>query len=95
MNRFLLAGTAALVMTAGLAAAPARADECAIAPQIRAAAAGADQQAARRALGYVATAEKLCEAGNDRAAKKKLQVAMKTLGVDQAALATTAPVAAQ
>lgn len=75
-----------------LTAAPALADEaCSTTPaQIRNVAATADAAAAKRALGYVSTGEKLCEAGNERAANKKFAAAMKVLNVDSASLGTAA-----
>lgn len=85
MRRLILA---ALLLTA----APAFADEaCSTTPaQIRNAATAADANAAKRALGYVSIGEKLCEAGNERAANKKFAAAMKVLNVDSASLGTAA-----
>ena len=85
MRRLILA---ALLLTA----APALADEaCNTTPaQIRNAATTADANTAKRALGYVTIGEKLCEAGNERAANKKFAAAMKVLNVDSASLSTAA-----
>ena len=96
MRRLFVAAPAAIALTAGLflvTATPAfAADEaCAATPaQLRTIAATADAAAAKRALGYVSIGEKLCEAGNERAAGKKFAAAMKTLNVDAAALTTVA-----
>ncbi len=80
----LLVSTTLLFAAAGPAAA-AEADRCATAPaQVRAAAQAADPQDAKRALRYLQTAEKLCEAGSDRAADKKLEQALRTLGLGDA-----------
>ena len=75
-----------------LVAAPAVAEEtCATTPaQIRSVAATAEAGVAKRALGYVSIGEKLCEAGNERAANKKFAAAMKTLNVDAASLTAVA-----
>jgi hypothetical protein len=89
--RRLIAAAPALALTAGLfLATPASADEtCATTPaQLRTAAASADASVAKRALGYISIGEKLCEAGNERAANKKFAAAMKTLNVDAASLTT-------
>jgi hypothetical protein len=92
MNRIALA--AAVLMTAGSLsfAAPvsAQAEVCATAPGAlrAAAAANTDAAAQRRALGLVATGEKLCEARNRSGAATKFKVAAKTLGVDYASLNT-------
>ena len=91
MRRLFVATPAALALTAGLfLAAPAVADEtCATTPaQLRTVAASADASVAKRALGYISIGEKLCEAGNERAANKKFAAAMKTLNVDAASLPT-------
>lgn len=88
MRRLFLA-PAAVALTAGLfLAAPAfAASDCAATPtQLRAAAATAEASVAKKALGYVSIGEKLCEAGNDRAANKKFAAAAKTLNVDVASL---------
>ena len=90
MNRMLIAAPAALLFAIAtvLGATPvlARDGGCAAASQLRGAAASAQADAQQKALRYVVTAEKLCEAGNDRAGKAKLDLAAKALGVDQAAL---------
>ena len=85
MRRLILA---ALLLTA----APAFADEaCSTTPaQIRNAATTADANAAKRALGYVSIGEKLCEAGNERAANKKFSSAIKVLNADPPSLCTAA-----
>ncbi len=99
MNRFLIAAPAALIFTiatlAGATPVMARESGCVAAPQVRSAAASAQPDQARKALGYLATAEKLCDAGNDRAGKAKLEVAMKTLGLTETAQAATTPAAGQ
>jgi hypothetical protein len=88
MNRAFLTFPAALLMSAGLmfvTAAPASAataEACTTVPaQVRQAVATVDAGTARRALGYVSTGEKLCEAGNERAANKKFKAALNALGV--------------
>ena len=75
-----------------LTAAPAFADEaCTTTPgQIRTVASTAEAAAAKRAIGYVSIGEKLCEAGNERAANKKFAAAMKVLNVDAASLTAVA-----
>ena len=93
MNRFFIAAPAAIALTAGLffvTAAPALASENCIttSAQLRTIAATVDTGTAKRALGYVSIGQKLCEAGNDRAANKKFAAAMKTLNVDSASLTT-------
>jgi len=96
MRRFLLAAPAAFVLTAGLfvaTATPAFAKDetCATTPaQLRTIAATADAAAAKKALRNISIGEKLCEAGNERAAGKKFEVAMKALNVDSASLQTAA-----
>lgn len=92
MTRILIA-TALLALAAIATPAAAREGACTSTPQIRSAAATARPEQAQKALRAVATAEKLCEEGNDRAARDKLALAMKTLGVEQASL--TAPAAGQ
>ena len=89
MNRTFLTAPAAFLVSAvillGTAAPAAAAESCAAAPaQIRQAAATAEASVAKRALGYVSIGEKLCEAGNDRAANKKFKAAFTALGVDEA-----------
>ena len=90
MNRAFLTFPAAVLMSAGLmfiTAAPASAapaEACATVPaQVRQAVATVDAGTARRALGYVATGEKLCEAGNERAANKKFAAAMRAIGMPE------------
>lgn len=94
MTRILTAA-AILGLTLATPAFAARESACAAAPQIRSAAASAQPAQAEKALRAVATAEKLCEAGNDHAAKDKIEVAMKALGTTQASLAAAAPAAGQ
>ena len=89
MRRLFVAPAAA----AGLfLAMPAfAATDCAATPaQLRTAAASAEASVAKKALGYVSIGEKLCEAGNDRAANKKFAAAAKTLNVDVASLTAVA-----
>src|SRR5688572_17926149 len=88
MNRAFLTFPAAVLISAGLmfvTAAPASAataEACVTVPaQVRQAVATVDAGTARRALGYVATGEKLCEAGNERAANKKFRAALTAVGV--------------
>jgi hypothetical protein len=96
MNRFALVAAAALTAGTLSFAAPATANTevCATAPGAlrAAAAANTDASAQRKALGLVATGEKLCEARNRTGATAKFKVAAKALGVDYASLTT--PVAA-
>ena len=98
MNRSLITLPVALVFTALTVAtatpAFAKADNCVTAPAaLRAAAAGAAGDVAKRALAQVATGEKLCEAGNDLAASRKFKVAAKLVNVDYTALTTPAAAA--
>lgn len=81
-----LVAAATFIFAATSPAAAASADpRCTTMPdQARTVAATADASVARQALRYVTIAEKLCEAGNEREAGKKLQVAFRTLGVDEA-----------
>lgn len=92
MTRILIALAAATFLAAP---AVARDSGCAAAPQIRSAAASAAADAQGKALRHVATAEKLCDAGNDRAGKAKLELAAKALGVDMASLAAPAAASGQ
>jgi hypothetical protein len=89
MRNLLIAASAAALF---VAAAPVlAADDCAATPsQLRNIAASADAASAKKALGYVSIGEKLCEAGNERAAGKKFAAAAKTLNVDLATLTTAA-----
>jgi len=87
MNRILITAPLALVVSTLFIAAsvsPAAANDdaiCSAMPQnIRSVAATADAAVAKKALKYTRTGEMLCEAGNDRAAKKKFEVAFETLG---------------
>src|SRR5688500_18599095 len=89
MNRNLITAPAAFLVSAVLlfgAATPAAAGEScqAVPAQIREAAASADASSARKALGYASIGEKLCEAGNDRAAGKKFKAVLTALGIDSA-----------
>jgi hypothetical protein len=90
MNRALLTFPAAVLMSASLifaTAAPASAaspENCVTIPtQLRQAATTADSGTSRRALGHVAIGEKLCEAGNERAANKKFAAAVRALGTPE------------
>ena len=90
MNRSFLTFPAAVLMSAGLlfaTAAPASAataEACITVPaQLRQAATAADAGTARRALGHVATGEKLCAAGNERGASRKFAAAMRALGTPE------------
>ena len=77
---FLVAGTI-LFATATPAAA---AETCSAVPaQVREASATVDASTAKRALGYASIGEKLCEAGNDRAANKKFKAALTAIGIDE------------
>lgn len=86
MNRILFAAPLALAVSAlfiGASIAPAAASEdiCTVMPQnVRAAAAAAEADVARKALKYAHNGVLLCDAGNERAAKKKFEIAFKTLG---------------
>lgn len=98
MRRFLITAPAAILLTAGLATAPALAkkETCtAEGTQLRGQAATADAAAAKQALRYIATGEKLCEAGNERAAGKKFAAAAKALNVATASLDTGSGAAAK
>ena len=96
MPRFFVAAPAALGLAAGLFLATATPTlaagvACATTPaQLRTAAVTAEASVAKKALGYVSIGEKLCEAGNDRAANKKFAAAMKALNVDAASLTAVA-----
>ena len=88
MNRIFFTFPAAVLVSAGLifvTAAPASAAEtCVTVPaQVRQAVASTDAGTARRALGHVRTGEKLCEAGNERAANKKFAAAIRALGLTE------------
>lgn len=77
---FLVAGTI-LFATATPAAA---AETCSAVPaQVREASATVDASTAKRALGFASIGEKLCEAGNDRAANKKFKAALTAIGIDE------------
>jgi hypothetical protein len=85
MNRALFTAPMAMLVSAGFlfaAAGPAAAsdDACAVQPsELRAAASTVDNDAARQALRNVVIGEKLCEAGNERAAAKKFAAAGRVL----------------
>lgn len=87
MNRTFFTAPAAFLVSATIlfaTASPAAAAEtCAAVPtQVRQIAATADASVAKQALRYVSVGQKLCEAGNDRAANKKFEAAFAALGVD-------------
>lgn len=87
MNRTLFTLPAAALVSAGIlfatAAPAAAASTCAAVPaQVREVAATADASAAKQALRFVSIGEKLCEAGNDRAANKKFAAAFSALGIE-------------
>ncbi len=87
MNRTFFTAPAAFLVSATIlfatASPAAAAEKCAVVPaQVREAAATADTSAARQALRYVSVGQKLCEAGNDRAANKKFEAAFAALGID-------------
>jgi hypothetical protein len=89
MRRVLTTVPAAFLIAGLFVAAPAAAqgETCATTPaQIRTVAATADAETAKRALRYVSVGEKLCDAGNQRAAGKKFAAAMKALNVESASL---------
>ena len=83
---FIAAAALAASLTVGLVSAPPAyaADElCETMPaEIRAAVQGADDRSARRALAKADIGAALCEAGNERAAKKKFAEAVKALDLD-------------
>lgn len=87
MNRSLITAPAALLVATGLlfvtAAPAAAAERCAAVPeQVRQVASTADAGAAKKALRFAAIGEKLCDAGNDRAADKKFAAALTALGIE-------------
>lgn len=87
MNRTFFTLPAAALVSAGIlfatAAPAAAAENCAAVPaQVREVAATADASAAKQALRFVSIGEKLCEAGNDRAANKKFAAAFSALGIE-------------
>lgn len=87
MNRTFFTAPAAFLVSATIlfatATPAAAAEKCAAVPtQVREAAVTADASAAKQALRYVAVGQKLCEAGNDRAANKKFAAAFTALGID-------------
>jgi hypothetical protein len=97
MNRIFLTAPLALAASVLFISAsinPAAADEafCTTMPQqIKDYAAKTpDQSAVRKAMKYSHTGVLLCEAGNERAAKKKFETAFKTLGTPEAEYAELA-----
>lgn len=77
---------AALAMTAVPAAANNGDYRCvSLADQARAAADGADASKQKAAKRFVATGQKLCEAGNGRAAAQQFRSALRTAGVAEVA----------
>lgn len=97
MNRIFFTAPLALIasaifVTVSVGPAAAANDEvCSAMPQsIRTIAAGADASVAKKALKYTRTGELLCEAGNERAARKKFEVAFKTLGTSATEYAAVA-----
>lgn len=96
MNRVLVTLPLALVasaffVTASITPAHASAGACAAMPaNIRSVAEKGDADTAKKALKLVRTGELLCDAGNERAAKKKFESAYKTLGVAEAEYAELA-----
>ena len=89
MNRTFFTAPAAMLVSGfilfGTASPASAAESCQSVPtQIREAAATADASTAKRVLGYASIGEKLCEAGNDRAANKKFKAAFNALGIDEA-----------
>ncbi len=97
-NRFLIAAPLAIAISAAsfaIAAGPAGAStvNCTATPaQLRAAAANATPDQARKALPLVSVGEKICNEGGTFEAGKKFSAAAKALGTDLAAL-TPAPTA--
>ncbi|MBB4630486.1 hypothetical protein [Sphingosinicella soli] len=87
MNRVLVTLPLAIVasaffVSASVTPAHAATGVCAAMPaDIRTVADKGDAEAAKKALKLVRTGELLCDAGNERAAKKKFESAYKTLGV--------------
>lgn len=92
MRIHLMGSRAALLVSVGslLLSVPSFAANdyvCATLPaELRAIAGTKHVKTARAATRYIATAERLCEASNELAAKKKLNVAMRKLDVDGATL---------
>ncbi|MGB7405866.1 MAG: hypothetical protein WA906_09265 [Pacificimonas sp.] len=80
-------------LTVGTAFAPVHAAtdydrQCETMPaDIRAAAIGAEDRAARRAVSKAEIGAALCEAGNERGASKKFKQALKALGIEKEELA--------
>jgi hypothetical protein len=99
MRAFMLTlAAAASVASLGFLAAPAsaagNAETCAVAPtKLRALAAGADADAARKAERNIALGEALCDARNRSEAARKFNLAAKSLGTELAAVMTDAATA--
>ena len=81
----------AFVGTATSPAAAATADCATMPAQLRAAAATAEPNKARKALANIRTGEALCAADASFEAARKFRVAAATLGVDTAQLAAASP----
>ena len=76
----------------GTATSPAAAADCATMPaQLRAAAANAEPNKARKALANIRTGESLCAADASFEAARKFRLAAAMLGVDTAQLAAASP----
>ena len=90
----LVAAVAASLLSVAAAVGPAMAAEpvCTQLPQdLRAAVSQSeDAKAANVALRKIETGEALCDAGNERAAKKQFARAIKTLGLEETELAALA-----
>ncbi len=86
MYRTLITAPLAILVSTGFllaAAGPAAAQDerCTTLPeQARVAVQSVDAGTAKQALRYIATGEKLCEAGNEREAAKKFAAALKLAG---------------
>ena len=88
MNCTILTAPAAFLVSAvilfGTASPAAAAATCqAIPAQVREATASVDASTAKRALGYASIGEKLCDAGNERAANRKFKAALTAVGIDE------------
>jgi hypothetical protein len=87
MNRLLLTAPLAILVSSTFlfaAAGPAAAKpaDCTLpAAELRTTAASVETDVARQALRHVDIGEKLCDAGNDRAAVKKFAAAARVLGI--------------
>lgn len=93
MRRLIIATAAVTfaLLNVGMAVGPAHAGEnnvCVTMPaDLRAAAADAAEEDAQRALRKVDLGERLCEAGNERAAKKQFARALRYLDLTETELA--------